>query len=328
MTARARTAALQFIPPCLAKLIEAPPAGDDWLHEIKFDGYRVQAHIAGGRVRLYTRNGLDWTEKFGTVVEEFAKLKVKAAIIDCEAVVLRKDGVSDFSALAQSLGEPGTDAVTCMAFDVMHRDGRDLTDESLVERKQHLAELLAKPSRKSRLRFSTHATGEGPRVLGEACGLGLEGIISKRADSPYRSGRTGLWTKSKCALADPFVVIGFTPATAPAHAVGALVLAYYDAGALVYAGRVGTGFTQAEARALWSGLSAIAVKRPHKLVASLTREQRAGVIWVAPRMVAQVRYRTWTGEGVLRHASFQHFRQDKRPGEVSRPASLARKPSM
>ena len=219
----------------------------------------------------------------------------------------------------------GRDArIHLMAFDLLHLDGRDTSRLPLLERKATLAELIERAGRgNSLLRFSAHVEGDGVEILRNACNMGLEGIVSKQIDRPYRSGRYGDWTKSKCVMADPFVVIGYVPSKTAAGIVGSLVLGYYDKAEIVYAGRVGTGFTIAEARAMADALASIE-RKTAPLKQSLTREQRAGVRWLRPRLVAQVTYRDVTSEAVLRHASFEHFREDKRAEEIVRPASFRR----
>ena len=315
---------LAFTPPCLARATHHPPSGDNWVHEIKFDGYRVQVLIENGEARLLTRNALDWTPRFGRVTKDFAALGVKSAAIDCEAVVLDTAGVSNFSSLQAELKKGPTAHVHMMAFDLLHLDGRDLTTLPLLDRKAALDQLLAraKPPH-GLLHYSAHMSGDGREILREACAMKLEGIISKRSDLPYRSGRNGDWTKSKCVMADPFVVVGYVPSKAGSGTVGSLVLGFYEAGAIVYAGRVGTGFTLAEARAMADGFRAIRRRTP-PLSQRLTREQRFGVAWVEPRLVAQVTYRDVTADAVLRHAAFEHFREDKRPDEIVRPAPFRR----
>lgn len=324
MSARNEPAAtpLAFTPPCLALAMREPPHGDNWVHEIKFDGYRVQALFEGGKVRLLTRNALDWTRRFGVVATDFAALAVKSAVIDCEAVVLDARGVSNFSLLQAELKLGSAARIHMMAFDLIHLDGRALAKLPLLERKAALERLLSGGgSRSDLLRFSAHMAGDGRDVLRNACAMGLEGIISKRTDLPYRSGRNGDWTKSKCVMADPFVVIGYVPSKAGAGMVGSLVLGFYENGGIIYAGRVGTGFSLAEAQAMADGFQAIRRKTP-PLKQTLTRDQRAGVEWVTPKLVAQVSYRDVTADRNLRHASFEHFREDKRPEEIVRPPAF------
>ncbi len=317
-------APLAFTPPSLALAMPEPPLGSNWVHEIKFDGYRVQALVENGEVRLLTRNALDWTPRFGTVTKDIAALKARTAALDCEAVVLDEVGASDFSRLQAELKKGSAAHIHMMAFDLLHLDGRDLRGKPLLERKTALETLIgkAKPDH-GLLRYSAHMTGDARKILQNACGMGLEGIISKRIDLPYRSGRNGDWTKSKCIMADPFVVVGYVPSKAGAGLVGSLVLAFHDGGQLVYAGRVGTGFSLAEAQAMAEGFETIRRKTP-PLKQTLTREQLNGVVWVSPKLVAQVSYRDVTADGNMRHASFEHFREDKRSAEIKRPRAFLR----
>lgn len=321
----ARARPLAFTKPCLAVATPDPPRGETWVHEIKFDGYRVQALVEGGSVRLLTRNALDWTGRFGVVAKEFAGLPVKRAAIDCEAVVLDAAGVSNFSLLQRELKEGSEASISMMAFDLLHLDGDDTFRHPLLERKAELERIIARSRpRRGLLRYSAHMTGDGGEILRKACAMQLEGIVSKRADLPYRSGRNGDWTKSKCVFADPFVVIGYVPSKAARGMVGSLVLGFYENGAIVYAGRVGSGFTGEEARAMARGLASIE-RKTAPLKQRLTREQVSGVRWVTPRLVAQVAYRDVTADEVLRHATFEHFREDKRAEEIARPAPFRRR---
>ena len=313
---------LAFIKPCLAEATSDPPSGDDWVHEIKFDGYRIQAHVANSKVTLFTRNALDWTGKFGSVVGELQKLRAGSAIIDGEAVVQNEAGVADFDALRREFERGRNARIVFMAFDLLHLDGDDLRRRPLLERKALLKDLFGKPSKTSLLQFSDHMAGDGGDVFANACRMGLEGIVSKRIDRPYRSGRSADWLKAKCVMADPFVVIGFVRLKGTSQAIGSLVLGYYAGRTLIYAGRVGTGFSQSDAGAIWEALQTIQTVAP-PLAKHLTNEQREGVVWVKPLLVAQVEYRSWTPDGIVRHASFKAFRQDKRPSEIRKPPSLA-----
>lgn len=324
MSARRRKTLLEFTPPCLALATAEPPRGANWVHEIKFDGYRVQALIESGEVRLLTRNALDWTGRFGIVVKDFSALAVKSAAMDCEAVVCDRKGVSRFSALQAELKHGASARIEMRAFDLMHLDGKDLRKLPLLDRKAALERVLTTSKLQlGLLSLSDHTPGDGGAILKTACAMKLEGIVSKRGDLPYRSGRNGDWTKSKCVMADPFVVVGYVPSKAGSGMVGSLVLGFYENGEIVYAGRVGTGFSLAEARAMADGLASIHRKTP-PLRQALTREQRAGVVWVSPRLVAQVTYRDVTADLLLRHSTFEHFREDKRPEEIARPPAFRR----
>jgi bifunctional non-homologous end joining protein LigD len=306
-----------FVEPCLATLVAAPPDGDDWVHEIKFDGYRIQARIDGGEVRLITRSGLDWTQRFGLIPASLRKLYHGKALIDGELVVEDSAGHSSFTELAAALKGGRSERFVFQCFDLLHLDGFNLMSAALIDRKDLLRQLLADHSA-PQIRYSEHLAGDGARMLTEACRLGLEGIVSKRADRPYRSGRHDEWLKSKCIQVDEFVIIGYVVSNVSANAVGALVVGYFERKRLVYAGRVGTGFTHQTAAALMRKLKPLKVAAP-TLASQLTGVQRKGVIWVEPVTVAQIEYRAWTTDNLLRHAAFKGLREDKPAANVRRP---------
>jgi bifunctional non-homologous end joining protein LigD len=305
----------EFVPPALASLQSKPPSGASWVHEIKFDGYRIQARIEGGRVRLLTRTGLDWTEKFGDgIVAALASLGAETALLDGEVVVETATGASDFSALQADLSAGRSDRFRYYAFDILHLDGIDFTGASLLDRKAVLERLIPP---QGPVAYSAHFGNDGGLVLRHACRLSLEGVVSKRSDAPYRSGRGKVWVKSKCGHRQEFVVAGFVPSSTTATAIGSLVLGTYEDGRLVHVGRVGTGYTAAVAGDLYKRLSKIAEKTS-PFGDALTTEQARGVRFVRPELVAEVEFAAWTGDGHLRHASFRGLREDKAPADVTR----------
>lgn len=307
-----------FIAPALATLMRAPPAGARWLHEIKFDGYRLEARVSEGRVKLLTRSGLDWSKRFGReIVAALKALPVESALIDGEVVVEAGSGASDFSTLQADLSAGRRDRFVFYVFDLLYLDGYDLRELPLIERKEMLARLV--PAAPSVIRFSDHFEEDGPLVLRHACRLSLEGVISKQKDAPYRSGRTNAWVKSKCSDRQEFVVGGYVPSTTLQKAIGSLILGVYENGGLVHVGRVGTGFTHKVAEDLFKRLHSLRTSdRPFRK--PLTAEQARNVRYVEPQLVAEVEFRAWTADGHLRHASFRGIREDKPAHEIVREA--------
>ncbi|HEV2512835.1 DNA ligase D [Bosea sp. (in: a-proteobacteria)] len=304
----------RFVEPCLATLQNKPPAGDAWLHEVKFDGYRLQARLSAEKVKLLTRTGLDWTERFGDrIAEALTALPYDTALIDGEVVALGENGISSFSALQAALSEGKTANLVFYAFDLLHLDGEDLRSEPLLARKERLEELLKSVGSDSPLRYSEHFIEPGQTMLRHACRMGLEGVISKRAEAPYRSGRGRDWVKSKCTQRQEFVIAGYVPSKASRNQLGSLVLGYHDDGELKPAGRVGTGFTRNSAAALKKKLDAIAAKAS-PFPGEAGRER--GIVWVRPELVAEIAFGSWTASKTLRHSSFLGLREDKPAGEV------------
>ena len=306
----------------LATPADQPPDGDQWLHEIKYDGYRLLARIARGEVRLTTRNGLDWTGKFPALAQALAALPVASALIDGELVALAADGTTNFGALQDAIARGDTSGLDFFAFDLLYRDGYDLTGAALVDRKAALAAIVPRGG-DGIVRYSDHQAGQGPDFFRLACRHHLEGIVAKRRDRPYRPGRGRDWLKIKCHNRDEFVVIGFTEPSGTRRGFGALLLGYYDtAGALRYAGRVGTGFDDARLDDLRQRLDAIErraapVTLPDGIAAPKGVSEKA-VHWCEPRLVAEIRYGGWTADAILRHSSFAGLREDKSAAEVIR----------
>lgn len=313
-----------FIKVQLATLTEKVPSTGDWLHEVKFDGYRLMALLHGGSVRLYTRNENDWSDKYPSVCRAIEALHVQDAIIDGEVVALGPDGISDFQAL-RHVSEHGV--VFYYAFDLLYLTGFDLRRAPLIERKRLLGALLSAADQKT-LRYSQHTIGKGNAVYKNACQLGLEGIISKRTDSSYASARTRTWRKVKCFHRQEFVIGGYTDPEGSRIGFGALVLGYYDDdGRLVYAGRVGTGFNDQLLKRLSEKVRKLEVQQT-PFDDSPQGKQLDKVHWVEPELVADVRFIKWTDDKLVRQGSFKGLREDKDPQDVRREAVNDKKASL
>lgn len=312
-----------FIPPQLATLVDAPPVGDDWVHEVKFDGYRLEGVKENGRVRLLTRSGLDWTAKFPRIAAEVARLPARRATLDGEAVALLPDGRSSFQALQQSLSSDPPGDTVYFAFDLLRLEGEDLRPLPLAERKARLAGLLRQATRRrgGAVRYSEHTSGDAKRALDQACHRGLEGLIAKRRDVPYQSGRSRWWLKIKCQNRQEFVVIGFTDPKGKRSGIGALLLGVRDAdGVLRYTGRVGTGMDERMLASLKKALAPL--RRSTSPAKRGVPHLEPGVHWVEPKLVVEVTFTEWTKDGALRHPSFVGLREDKAPREVRREAPM------
>jgi bifunctional non-homologous end joining protein LigD len=321
--AGARPASLpKFVPPELATLVDRAPSGEEWLHEMKYDGYRILARIDHGRVTLASRNARDWTAKFPAVTEAAARLPVERAILDGEVAVLLPKGTTSFQALQNFLSGAHSDQLVYMVFDLPHLNGRDLTGTRLEDRKRALAAILESAGGDARpLRYSDHVVGNGPEFFAQACRLGLEGIISKRRDSPYQGTRSREWLKIKCARRQEVVIGGYTDPEGSRVGLGALLGGVHEDGRLIYVGKIGTGFSDKTLRELKKQLVSleqekcpfatrpIGVGRPH---------------WVNPRLLAEVSFSEWTDDGRMRHPAFLGLRADKPATSVvrERPASV------
>ncbi|MGN6521298.1 MAG: DNA ligase D [Dokdonella sp.] len=304
--------------PELCKPESQAPDGDGWLHEAKWDGYRILASIKGRRVRLWSRNRLEWTDKVPELVEALRGLGVKSAQLDGEMVALR-DGRDDFNALQGRLSAEQKAPLAYMLFDLPHLDGRSLRELPLLERKARLEALLAERGNEL-LRYSAHQVGHGAAVYAQAVRAGLEGIVSKRVDSPYRASRNGDWIKIKARRSDEYVVIGFTEPKGSRSGFGALLLARPGKDGLEYIGRVGTGFSTEQLRSLRKDLAGTRIDETRADVSKMTRADRAGAIWVEPVLVVEVYHQGLGGLGLLRQPALKTVREDKSLGDLVKDA--------
>jgi bifunctional non-homologous end joining protein LigD len=300
-----------FREPQKATLVDHVPAGSGWIHEMKYDGYRCLLGIGGGKAKVYTRSGLDWSDKFPEIAEAAARLEVGSALLDGEIVALDEKGNTGFSALQQAISQGGR-GLTLFLFDALEIDGEDLTGLPTIERKGRLASLIG-DGRPPTLIYAEHIVGHGEKLFEAMCEAGQEGIISKRADSPYRSGRTKTWLKIKCTYRQEFVILGWSESDKKGRGFRALLLGVHDEGKLRYAGKVGTGFSNQVQHDLLERFEKVAAAKP---AAPVPRAEARGAHWVKPQLVAEVAFAEFTAEGVVRHASFLGLRGDKKAAEV------------
>jgi bifunctional non-homologous end joining protein LigD len=303
-----------FIAPAIATSADKVPAGSEWLHEFKWDGYRLMVRVDRGEVQLFTRNGYDWTDRFPAIAKAAAALPVTSAYLDGEAVVEER-GIPDFTALRRALGAGRGDKAILIAFDLLFLDGQDLRKEPLTVPKERLARYLRDVPRPSALVYSEHVAGMGDFMMRQAGALGLEGVLSKRGDRGYTSGDTRDWRKVKRINRQEFVVAGYLMPegeTAGDQLAGA---GWYEHGRLIYRGRVGVGFDQRTARELWWKLQPLRQKDP-AFAAGIPSGGARDAVWVEPKLVAEVAFGHWTPGGLLRHAVFKGLREDKAPEEV------------
>jgi bifunctional non-homologous end joining protein LigD len=310
----------EFIPPQLATLVDKPPDGDEWLHELKFDGYRMLCFLGHGQVRFLSRSGKDWTEKFPNVAAALKTLPVTNAILDGEVVIQDKAGRSSFQALQQSMKSRGS-AFVFQVFDLVYLDGLNLMKAPLRERKAMLEEVLAGAKSKGPLRYSEHIEGNGAQFFKQACEYRIEGIVSKLADSPYESTRNKNWLKSKCIKRQEFVVAGYIPSKKAFPGFGSLILGVYEKGRLSYSGRVGTGFSIKQRLEIQKKLDRISQASMPFVVKPKDPGLREAH-WARPELVAEVEFAEWTADGLIRHPSFQGLREDKQPTEIVREEAV------
>jgi bifunctional non-homologous end joining protein LigD len=292
-----------FVAPQLARLVTMPPEGPGWVHEVKYDGYRMQLRVADHKARLFTRKGLDWTHRFTEIAAEGARFS--DCTIDGEICALDADGRTDFAKLQDALSTGKTAELIYFVFDCLFDGKSDLRKLPLTERKARLEKLLARHAKKSnRIRMSEHFTSSGRKVLDAACKLGLEGVISKRIAAPYTSDRSGSWVKAKCRGGQEVVIGGWR---GEANKLRSLLVGTFEVGALVYRGRVGTGFPGALAAEVLERLKKIRQDKP----AFSNPPRGHDIFWVSPKLVGEIEYETVTTDGLFRQAAFKGLRLDK-----------------
>ncbi|WP_019515656.1 DNA ligase D [Sphingomonas sp. Mn802worker] len=308
-----------FTQPQLCALVDTVPTGTAWLHEVKYDGYRALVAVAGEKAKVFTRSGLDWSDKFPGIAAAAAALDVRSALIDGEIVAF-KDGRPDFSTLKDAIASGGE--MTMFAFDLLALDGEDLTALPTIERKARLQAVIGDDAR---LHYAEHVVGSGEQLLDKMCAEALEGVVSKRADARYHGGRSSDWLKIKCTRRQEFVILGWLPSTKK-RGFKSLLLGVHDGGKLRYAGKVGTGLTQALMNDLREQLDARARKTAP---VDAPRAMVRGAHWVRPDLVAEIAFTETTPDGLLRHPSFLGLRGDKAASEVllEQPRPLAAKPA-
>jgi bifunctional non-homologous end joining protein LigD len=305
-----------FVVPQLATLVKEAPRGDQWLHELKFDGYRLICRIDHGKVRFWTRNQNNWTDKFPTLSKAAESIQATTAILDGEVVIYDKRGHTSFQKLQQTMGKSDAGFVY-EAFDLLYLDGVSLTRTPLKDRKTLLKDLIASIPRNSRFRYSDHIEGNGEAFFEQACAHGLEGIVSKLATSSYESGRSRSWLKVKCSKRQEFVIAGYTTSKKGLPGFGSLILGVYEKGEFVYSGRVGTGFTEKQRVELKKKLDKVSRTTSPFAIHPKDPDLREAH-WVNPKVVCEVAFTEWTSDGSIRHPSFQGLREDKKPDEVHR----------
>jgi bifunctional non-homologous end joining protein LigD len=310
-----RAVAPEFVAPELATLVDEVPEGTRWLHEVKYDGYRIIARKSGDEVALFSRSGLDWTVRFPAIAKAVTSLPCDAALLDGEIAFVLPSGLTSFKSLQEHI-DTAHPAFRYFLFDLLSLDGKDWRDKPLLKRKERLHELLTEKNLPDWLVYSDHVLGSGGEFYRQACGAGLEGVVSKLADPKYVSGRTKSWLKTKCHRRAELVIGGYSRSSVRGRPFSSLLLGTFEDGELIYAGKVGTGFSSADLDALAKRFKPLEQKQsPFVEVPAIERKD---AVWLKPKLVCEVEYTEWTRDGRLRHPSFQGLREDKSAADVRR----------
>jgi bifunctional non-homologous end joining protein LigD len=321
LPSRKRAAPPKFHKPQLATLVEDVPTGDEWIFEVKFDGYRTLLSASGEKVRFFTRTGLDWTEKFESLVPAVEALDLNGTLIDGEIVALDRQGRSNFSGLQEALRD-GRGALAFFAFDLLFVGGKDIRRQPLIKRKEQLKKLLD-AARKGPIFYSDHLEEGGAEMLATLCDKGFEGIIAKRADAAYREGRGKSWLKIKCAKDQEMVIGGYRPSTR-ARPFSSLLLGVHEDGKLRYAGRVGTGFSEGDFKELVPKFRKL--ERKTSPFGEVPSDVACDAVWLKPQLVAQIGIAEFTSDGIARHARYLGLRGDKKAADVTDEKPMPLKP--
>jgi bifunctional non-homologous end joining protein LigD len=305
----------QFVAPELATLDSELPTGPNWLHEVKYDGYRIIARKAGDEITLFSRSGLDWTIRFPAIAEALRTFPADIALIDGEVAFVLPSGITDFKSLQEHIDTPHG-SIRYFVFDLLSLDGKDWRKKKLKERRAKLAQLMATKGISNFLVYADYVQGSGPEFFAQACDAGLEGIMSKRADRPYISGRGRDWLKIKCTKGEEFVIGGYSRSDVRGKPFSSLLLGTFEDGKLVYSGKVGTGFDTSDFTSLAKTFKPL--ERASSPFEDVPREERKDAVWLEPKLVAQIKFTERTRDGRLRHPSFQGLREDKKAREVHR----------